>query len=187
MGPRSVVNGVTIRSAAPVESAIKSVREAVFGAYSTVHSYLHDKKHDVLASERQITGTVAALHSKHEDLFPNVIYIVIAGLSGNIVARNRGIVARAVYPVALGTAAFAYLLPKTFENTREFLWRAEQRVLPQVAQQQAAVLDHATGLVGHVEQTAVAGQQKVHDGWENVRQSVSKATGLNIDEEVLKK
>ncbi|KAF8003158.1 hypothetical protein HF325_002403 [Metschnikowia pulcherrima] len=157
LGPRSLVNGVTVRSAAPLESAFRSVR------------------------------TVAALHNKREDLFPNSIYIIIAGLSGNILARNRNIVSRAVYPVALGVAAFSYFLPQTFRNTRDFVWAAEQRALPEVAKQQVAAFEQANGFVHLVEETAASSQQKVHSGLESLRRSISKITGLNIDEEVLKK
>ncbi|KAJ8146525.1 hypothetical protein OXX80_002238 [Metschnikowia pulcherrima] len=187
LGPRSLVNGVTVRSAAPLESAFRSVREAVFSGYSASYNYLHGKKHAVFETERKVTGTVAALHNKREDLFPNSIYIIIAGLSGNILARNRNIVARAVYPVALGVAAFSYFLPQTFRNTRDFVWAAEQRALPEVAKQQVAAFEQANGFVHSVEETAASSQQKVHSGLESLRRSISKITGLNIDEEVSKK
>ncbi|OBA24038.1 hypothetical protein METBIDRAFT_34678 [Metschnikowia bicuspidata var. bicuspidata NRRL YB-4993] len=187
LGPRTLVNGVTVRTFSPLESALRSVRQTVFCAYQASFSYLNDKKHVVLEHERRVTGTVAALHSRHEDLLPNGVYIAIAGLLGNIMARNKNIVARAVYPAVLGVAAFGYFLPQTFRNTFDFLWRAEQRVLPQVAQQQVAAYEQAHGLVGRVEETAVSGQRKVHDGLENLRHTVLRVTGLNIDEEVLKK
>lgn len=187
LGPRAVVNGVTVRSTAGVESAFRSVRESLHGAYVSAEEYLNEGKDKLYQTERQVTGTVSALHSRHEDLLPNSLYVAVAALSGNIVARRRGILARVFLPVIFGTAAFRYLLPQTFANTTGFLWTVEQRLLPELANTQTAAVKKAEEFVLLVEQTAVVGQQKVTSGVECLRRKISQATGLNLDEEVLKK
>lgn len=187
LGPRLVVNGVTVRSVPSLENGFASVRKSLYGAYSAGQEYLNEGKEKVYKAERQVTGTVSALHNKSEDLLPNSIYIVIAGLSGNILARQRGIVARTLLPVALGLASFKYFLPQTFSNTAGFAWKVEQRTVPELAQGQVAVLAKAENLVESFEKTAKSGQDKVQSGVEAVRRKVSVLTGLNLDEEVSKK
>lgn len=187
LGPRSVVNGVTVRSTSAVESAFRAVRESVYGAYTSTEEYLNDGKERAYQTERQVTSTVSSLHNKSEDLLPNSIYIVIAALSGSIIARRRGVVARAFLPVALGLGAFKYLLPQTFANTSAFLWKVEQRSFPELADTQTAAVKRAEDLAVLVEQSALAGQQKVTSGVESLRRKISQVTGLTIDEDVLKK
>lgn len=187
MGPRLVVNGVTIRSTSGLEGVFRSVRETLFGAYTSTQEYLNEGKAKVYDIERNVTGTVSALHNKREDLLPNSIYVVIAGLSGNILARQRGILARTFLPLGLGLAAFKYFLPETFSNTMGFAWKVEQRTVPEIANGQVRAVEKAGDLVDQVGQKAKSGQQKVHAGVETLRRKISAVTGLNIDEEVSKK
>lgn len=187
LGPRLVVNGVTVRSTSALEGTFRSVRELLFGAYTSTQEYLNDGKAKVYEAERKVTGTMSALHNKREDLLPNSIYIVIAGLSGTILARQRGIIARTVLPVAFGLASFKYFLPETFGNTMGFAWKVEQRTVPELANGQVMALEKAGDLVHLMEQTAKSGQEKVHAGVETLRRKISTVTGLNIDEEVSKK
>lgn len=187
LGPRSVVNGVTVRSSGSVESFFKSVRESLYGAYTSTQEYLNEGKHKYYATERQVTGTVSAFHNKLEDLLPNSIYIVIAALSGNILARRRGIISRTVVPIGLGLASFKYFLPQTFSNIMGFAWKVEQRSLPELANSQVLAMEKAENLVLLLEKSAASGQQKVNSSVEALRRKISDVTGLNIDEEVSKK
>lgn len=187
LGPRLVVNGVTVRSASALESALRSVRESLYGAYTSTQEYLNDGKAKIYEAERKVTGTVSSLHNKREDLLPNAIYIVIGGLSGTILARRRGILARAFLPVAFGLASFKYFLPETFANTTGFAWKVEQRTVPELANSQVRAMEKAGDFVNLVEQSAKSGQEKVHAGVETLRRQISVVTGLNIDEEVSKK
>lgn len=187
LGPRLVVNGVTVRSTTGVEGFFRSVREAVYGSYTSTQEYLNEGKARIYEAERLVTGTVSALHDKREDLLPNAIYVVVAGLSGNILARRRGIVARTVAPIVLGLASFRYFLPQTFANTMGSAWAVEQRVAPELASGQVAALESAGNFVGRVEQLAQSGRNSVNSGIETARRKVTEWTGLNLDEEVSKK
>lgn len=187
LAPQSVVNGVTVRSTPQVELVFRSVRRSLHDAYSSSMDYLYDKRVSVHEAERQVSSTMAGLHNRREDLLPNTIYVAIAALSGNIAARRRGLMAKAVLPVGFGVAAFRYFMPETFANTTQFLWRVEQKSMPELAQQQVLAFEKAGALVTKLEGSAAHGKQRVADGVEGLRHSISRATGLNIDEEVSKK
>lgn len=187
LGPRLVLNGVTVRSTSGLESGFRSLRQALYGTYTSTQEYLNEGKAKIYEAERLVTGTMSALHNKSDDLLPNSIYIVIAGLSGNILARQRGIVAQTLLPLVLGLASFKYFLPQTFSNTMGFAWKVEQRTAPKLANGQVAALEKAEKFVSLVEQSAKSGQQKVDSSLEWLRRKISVLTGLNIDEEVSKK
>lgn len=187
LGPRSVVNGVTVRSISLIESGFRTLREAVSNAISATQDYLDEGKGKVNQAERKLTGTMSSLHDRREDLLPNSIYVVIAALSGNIMARQRGIVAKATLPVVMGLASFKYFLPETFGNTMGFLWKMEQKSLPELADTQVKALEKASSLVSQVEQTATSSQESVSSGVETLRKKIVTYTGLNLDEEVSKK
>ncbi|KAG0297812.1 hypothetical protein BGZ96_004742 [Linnemannia gamsii] len=69
-------------------------------AYS--RSYNHANTRSVIAPE--------------EDLFPGVAYVAIAGLTGFLVARQRGTLLKALSPVAFASATGYYFLPHTTRN-----------------------------------------------------------------------
>lgn len=177
----AIVNGVTVRTAEPVEGAFKSAREALAGVYESTVSSLYEGRAQLQEKEQRVTRTMSSLHSRHEDLLPNALYIAIGALSGNIFARRRGIVVRAAAPVVFGVASFWYFLPQTFGNTVDFLWRAEQRALPELAHTQVRAVETASGWVDHAEQMAVSGQEKYRAGVTSVRLRIASATGLQID------
>lgn len=187
LGSNSVVNGVTVRSAPQLESVFGSVRGSLYNTYVSAQNYLNQGKEKVYDAERKVTGTVSSLHNKSEDLLPNSIYVVIAGLSGNILARQRGILARTFLPLALGLASFKYFLPQTFSNTAGFAWKVEQRTVPELANGQVAVLEHAEKFKENIEKTAESSKGKLHNGVQAVRRKVSVLAGLNVDESVTKK
>lgn len=187
LGPRTVVNGVTVRSSSSLENVFHSIRQSVLLVYNSTESYLNLGKQHVYNAERSVTGTMSSLHNRSEDLLPNSIYIAVAALSGNILAHRRGIVAKTVFPIVLGLGAFRYFLPQTFDNTRGFFWKVEQRSLPQLASGQIAAYEKAGSFVKLVENKAVAGQKSVESGVESAKLKLAKFTGVQLDAEVTKK
>ncbi|ODV76963.1 uncharacterized protein CANTADRAFT_23805 [Suhomyces tanzawaensis NRRL Y-17324] len=187
LGSSRIVSGASVRSDKNLEQAFKSARETAHGVLVQAQNYVDQGYSKYNNTERQVTTTVSALHDKHEDLLPNSIYIVVAALSGNIAARQRGILAKAVFPVALGLASFKYFLPQTFANTTSFLWKLEQQKLPHIAEQQEYAVIKAGDLVQSIESTAQAGKKSFEDKAQSLKKSIADATGLNIDEEVSKK
>ncbi|WPK25437.1 hypothetical protein PUMCH_002754 [Australozyma saopauloensis] len=184
LGPREVVGGMTVRLTPILEGVFEAARKTVENSFETVESYVNDGKTSLYATERQVLATVQSLHHRSEDLMPNAIYVAVAALTGQIMARNRGFVAKAVLPVGLGLGAFKYFLPHTFAHTTDFVWKAEQRAMPGLASTQGAAVEKAEKFAKTLEESAVKGQEKYYSGVESLQQNVRKFTGLNLSEEV---
>lgn len=187
LGPRTVVNGMTVRLTPAMEGVFGAARTTLLDAWTYVESSVNDGKNSLYQKEREVSATVRGLHHRSEDLLPNAVYIAIAVLTGQIMARNRSIVAKAVLPVGLGLGAFKYFLPQTFSHTADFVWKAEQKALPGLASTQGAAVEQAEKLAQSLEETAAKSQEKYHMGVETLRTKVIKFTGLNLNEEVTEK
>jgi organizing structure protein 2 len=93
--------------------------------------------------EHSFTSTVASLappRESGEHLMPGLVYVLVAGMAGSIVARNRGVLLRASAPVALGIGAAWTVLPVTMGNVSELLWTYEKR-FPAVANAHVSARD----------------------------------------------
>lgn len=187
LGPNRLVDGISVRSPSSLESFFKQTRQAVINSYDYTQNYLNKGYTKYYETERQVTQTVSELHNKSEDLLPNSLYIVIATLSGNIMARQRGLVSKAIFPLALGLASFKYFLPQTFSNTTGFIWNLEERFVPQLAKSQEESVKKAGELYNKIEKTSESSQDSIHSGVQSLRKSIADVTGLNIDGEVTKK
>jgi len=109
---------VLYRQASTAEDAVNS---AMARAFSLEHSF---------------TSTVASLappRESGEHLMPGLVYVLVAGMAGSIVARNRGILLRTSSPLALGIGAAWAVLPVTMNNVSALLWTYEKR-FPAVAE-----------------------------------------------------
>jgi len=85
--------------------------------------------------EQSFTSTIASLAPPRESgerLMPGLVYVLVAGMAGSIVARNRNVLLRASAPLALGLGAAWAVLPVTMGNVSGLLWEYEQR-FPAVA------------------------------------------------------
>lgn len=186
-GRQEFYDGVAVRLSEPVKSVFRSVREQLNKSIENGRDWLENGKSQYLEKERQVTSTLSSLHHRQEDLFPNSIYVLIGGLTGQIVARQRGILARFVTPLAFGVASFWWFLPETFKNTSRFVWKVEQRTLPEFSQHQVSAYEKAEKFVSDVEKKAAESQQSVSSSAESLKRKFANLTGLNLDEEVLKK
>ncbi|KAI1431510.1 putative mitochondrial protein [Xylaria sp. CBS 124048] len=80
--------------------------------------------------ERSFTSTIASLappRESGEQLMPGLVYVLVASMTGSIMARNRNIILRASLPVALGIGAGWLVIPTTMGNVASLLWTYEQR------------------------------------------------------------
>ncbi|KAM7208064.1 micos subunit MIC26 [Naviculisporaceae sp. PSN 640] len=85
--------------------------------------------------EQSFTSTIASLappRESNEKVMPGLIYVLVAGMAGSIVARNRNILLRTSLPLALGIGAAWTVIPVTMTNVSALLWKYEQR-FPAVA------------------------------------------------------
>lgn len=64
---------------------------------------------------------------------PGSIYVLVSAMAGSILSRNRNILVRATFPLAVGIGAGWVVLPVTMTNVSELLWTYEKR-FPAVAE-----------------------------------------------------
>lgn len=80
--------------------------------------------------ESNFVDTIASLappRESGEKLIPGSLYVLVAAMTGSIVARNRNIVLRASLPLAVGVGAGWVVLPITMRNISDLLWKYEER------------------------------------------------------------
>ncbi|KAI1266813.1 apolipo protein O-domain-containing protein [Xylariaceae sp. FL1019] len=80
--------------------------------------------------ERSFTSTIASLapsRESGEQLMPGLVYVLVAGMAGSIISRNRNILLRASLPLALGIGAGWMVIPVTMTNVSDLLWTYEKR------------------------------------------------------------
>lgn len=176
-----------ISSVGPLESFFKSAREHTNEFYIKAHNYLYRGYERYDYKEKEVTGILSSLHDKQEDLFPNSIYIVIAALSGNIIARQRGILSKFLLPPTLGLIAYKYFLPHTCSNTFNLFWNFEERKFPTVADQQKKSYHTAKSWLQGLSESSSNGYNKVTNHLNSWKKKFAEATGLNVDGDISKK
>ncbi|KAI1279127.1 apolipo protein O-domain-containing protein [Xylaria sp. FL0933] len=80
--------------------------------------------------EQSFTSTIASLappRESGEELMPGLVYVLVASMTGSIMARNRNILIRASLPLALGIGAGWVVIPVTMGNVADLLWTYEKR------------------------------------------------------------
>ncbi|KAK3337170.1 apolipo protein O-domain-containing protein [Cercophora scortea] len=129
------------------------------------------------ALEESFTSTMASLappRESGEKLMPGAVYVLVAGMAGSIVARNRNVLLRGSLPLALGVGAAWVVIPVTMRNVSELLWTYEQKV-PAVADAHLRTREgieqgwsfarvHANLAVRKVEESVTDARQTV-EGW----------------------
>ncbi|KAK3941540.1 micos subunit MIC26 [Diplogelasinospora grovesii] len=87
------------------------------------------------ALEQSFTSTIASLAPPRESgerLMPGLVYVLVAGMAGSIVTRNRNILLRTSMPLALGVGCAWAVIPVTMTNVSNLLWQYEKK-FPAVA------------------------------------------------------
>jgi len=80
--------------------------------------------------ESSFTSTIASLApspQSGEKLMPGTLYVLVAAMTGSIISRNRNILLRATFPLAVGIGAGWIVLPTTMRNVSDLLWKYEER------------------------------------------------------------
>lgn len=131
----------------------------------------------VLHLEQDFTQTIASLApapQTGEQVMPGALYVLVAGMTGSIMTRNRNILLRATVPAAIGIGAAWVVLPVTMRNVADLAWRYEKR-FPRVAQSHleareriekiwATARAHSSMSRGLVEEKLAEGRQTL-EGW----------------------
>lgn len=177
-----LVGGVQVRSFEGLEKSMGAARKWVIKQIDAGKEGLDNSVQRYLKAERNVTGTVAELKSDKEDFLPGAIYVMVASLSGSILARNRNVLVRGITPIAVGVGAFAYFLPNTFQNTRNLVWKYEQRA-PTLADYHIQAENGVNSMVKGVSSAVEDGKQGLENGIHKTRQFIADSTGLQLPDE----
>ncbi|KAK4174978.1 apolipo protein O-domain-containing protein [Triangularia setosa] len=124
--------------------------------------------------EQSFTSTISGLapdRASGEKLMPGAIYVLVAGMAGSIVARNRNVLLRTATPLALGITAAWTVLPVTMTNVSELLWYYEKKV-PAVAEAHLQVREGLEKGVYMAKVHAELAQRKIEEGVREVREGL---------------
>jgi organizing structure protein 2 len=127
--------------------------------------------------ENSFTSTIASLApppQSGEKLMPGSIYVLVAAMTGSIVSRNRNILIRGTFPLAVGVGAAWVVLPITMRNVSGLLWKYEEK-FPVIAQGHIRTREsiqkgwhmaktHASGAARAVDEKVGEGREAV-EGW----------------------
>ena len=130
-----------------------------------------------LRKETSMANTIASLApppETGEQLLPGAIYVLVGTMAGSIVSRNRNILIRATFPLAVGIAAGWMLIPVTMQNIADLTWKYEKRV-PVIAETHAQISGltreawrqtkiHTQAVTRWADETAGESRERV-EGW----------------------
>lgn len=124
--------------------------------------------------EQSFTSTIASLApppESNEKVMPGLIYVLVAGMAGSIVARNRNILVRTSLPLALGIGAAWTVMPATMNNVSALLWKYEQK-FPAVASAHVRTRDGIEHGWAMAKLHTELAQQKLEESVAEARQKV---------------
>lgn len=170
-------HGIVVHVSKVLSDYVQVAREHINAAIdetTRVSGNLFDR---YIQDERGVVNTVASLKDENEEVLPGTIYVVVAGLTGCIISRRRNILLRGITPLIFATGAFAYLLPKTFDNTRLLAWKLEKEQVPEIADKQLEAQKQIVDLQRQAQGIYDDGEKEVEKGWRSIRQYLKDWTG----------
>lgn len=130
--------------------------------------------------EKSFTSTIASLAPSRESgekLMPGSLYVLVAAMTGSIITRNRNILIRGAFPLAVGIGAGWVVLPVTMRNISNLLWTYEEKI-PVVADAHIRALSGIQrawhGAKVHTKMAVDVVDEKVGEGREAVESWVKK-------------
>ncbi|KAK4205339.1 apolipo protein O-domain-containing protein [Triangularia verruculosa] len=155
-------------------SHIRSARLYLYHHSCTLEDAVNSSLSRAFDLEQSFTTTISNLapdRASGEKLMPGAIYVLVAGMAGSIIARNRNVLLRTATPLALGITAAWTVLPVTMNNVSELLWYYEKKV-PAVAEAHLQVRESVEKGVYMGKVHAELAQRKIEEGVREVREAV---------------
>ncbi|KAL2175923.1 apolipo protein O-domain-containing protein [Thermothelomyces heterothallicus CBS 202.75] len=174
-----VTTVVRTRAPTPTDRLAAQIRRARLFLYAracVAEDAVNGAMARAFALERSFTSTIASLappRESGEKLMPGLIYVLVAGMAGSIVARNRNILLRGATPLAFGLGAAWTVIPVTMGNVSGLIWEYEKRV-PAVADAHIRVREGIENGVYMARLHAELAQNKVHEGVRGAREALEE-------------
>lgn len=125
---------------------------------------------------------VKSLIAPDEPLTPGFLYVGVASLTGSILARNRSVFSRVLFPPALFYLSLRYFLPKTTENVSAYAGSLEEKHFPTLAQKHAVAIAHTHMTLERIREAGIGGRDKFQDGLGSAVRKFQELTGLKVEE-----
>jgi MICOS complex subunit MIC26 len=121
------------RSLTPTERLANQVGKTRLFLYTHVAA-AENKVNEIMDSafdlESSFVSTIASLappRQSGEKLLPGSLYVLVAAMTGSIIARNRNVLLRATLPLVVGVGAGWVVMPITMRNISDLLWKYEEK------------------------------------------------------------
>ncbi|KAI5955576.1 hypothetical protein KGF57_003709 [Candida theae] len=115
----TIIDGMVIRTTPILEKYSNQLRQFAITKFNILEAELATQKSATLNEWHSLQTGFNRLVK--EPVLPNAIYILTAGLTGSILARNRNLALRFVTPLVFGGVATSAFMPRTFDNlVREY-------------------------------------------------------------------
>lgn len=128
------------------------------------------------------TARLQSLVAPEEPLTPSLLYVGVATLTGSVLARNRGLLARATLPPTLLLLAFNHFLPQTAHNVSSYLGALEDAYAPALAEKHATANAHSAMAWAMAKERTADARARVGAAAVRGVDAVQDATGLKIRE-----
>ncbi|KAL2137555.1 hypothetical protein VTI28DRAFT_9069 [Corynascus sepedonium] len=172
-----VTTAVRTRAPTPTDRLAAQIRRARLFAYAqacVAEDAVNGAMARAFALERSFTSTIASLappRESGEKLMPGLVYVLVAGMAGSIIARNRNVLVRGAAPLALGLGAAWAVLPVTMGNVSGLVWEYEKKV-PAVADAHLRTREGIENGVYMARVHAELAQRKVYEGVRDAREAL---------------
>ncbi|KAK3310585.1 apolipo protein O-domain-containing protein [Chaetomium strumarium] len=173
----SSTTAVRTRAPTPTDRLAAEIRRARLFLYSqacVAEDAVNGAMARAFALEESFTSTVASLappRESGEKLMPGLIYVLVAGMAGSIVARNRNVLLRGAAPLALGLGAAWMVIPVTMGNVSGLVWEYEKK-FPAVADAHLRTREGIEQGVYMARVHADLAQRKVHESVKDAREAL---------------
>ena len=163
------------RSPTPTDRLAAQIGHARLFAYAqacVAEDAVNSAMARAFALEHAFTSTIASLappRESGEKLMPGLIYVLVAGMAGSIVARNRNVLLRGAAPLALGLGAAWAVIPVTMGNVGGLVWEYEKKV-PALAEAHVKTREGVERGVYMAKVHAELAQRKVYEGVRDARE-----------------
>ncbi|KAK4237517.1 micos subunit MIC26 [Achaetomium macrosporum] len=178
-GPEATSSSTVVRTRAPtptdrLAAQIRRARLFLYSQACVAEDAVNGAMARAFALEESFTSTVASLappRESGEKLMPGLIYVLVAGMAGSIVARNRNVLLRGATPLALGLGAAWMVIPVTMGNVSGLVWEYEKK-FPAVADAHLRTREGIEQGVYMARVHADVAQRKVYEGVRDAREAL---------------
>ncbi|AJR99535.1 Mos2p [Saccharomyces cerevisiae YJM1418] len=181
IGENELVDGISVRDPDYLKRFFNERRKQFSAKWDKVTNKIDDIAGRYYAREESFTSTIASLHTDpNERLIPGFLSILVASMTGSVLARRRTWLLRATMPIILGSCCFAYAMPTTFRNTMGLIHNLEMNTFPHFTERQDRVWKETKRLSTASVQYYYDAKKWLNKDVEKTGDAIKNWTGVNV-------